>query len=89
LGLTIGITYLIGVVGAVVVGRARAGLSQIGRLSAATMALSLPWVLSQMASLVLWPVFLVVWLARGRPETPWESVETRRGVIQVRRRQDL
>jgi hypothetical protein len=90
MGITVGIIYFIGVFGAVVVGRSRAGLTQLGRLSAATVVLSLPWFLSQMASLLLWPVFLVVWLARGRPETPWEAVSSRRGgAIQVRRREGV
>ena len=88
--LAIGILYLIGVLGALIVGRSRAGLTQLGRLSAATVILSLPWFLSQMASLLFWPVFLVVWLARGRPETPWEAVSSRRGgAIQVRRREGV
>jgi hypothetical protein len=80
------IIYFIGVFGAVLVGRARVGLSQLGRLSAATVFGSLPWAISQMVTLLLWPAALVLWLARGRPECPWEAAETRSGSIRVRRR---
>jgi hypothetical protein len=78
--------YIIGVLGSVMVGRARLGISQRGRLDGATMMNSIPWVAAQIASMFLWPVFLVVWLAKGRPETPWEAVTTQRGHLKVRRR---
>jgi len=82
-----GAIYLVGIIGAVVVGRARVGLSQRGRLSGATMMRSVPWFVTQMASMILWPIFLIVWLAKGRPESPWEAVTAGRdGSLTVRRR---
>ena len=77
------IGYLVGVIGTVVVGRARAGLTQRGRLSAATIALSIPWFLTQIATMFVWPVVLVVWLARGRPRSRWASTTGRNGTVRV------
>jgi hypothetical protein len=67
------VVYIIGFIAAAGVGRSRAGISQRGRLSADLVFGNLPWSLVQMASMVTWPVFLCVWLARGRPKSPWES----------------
>jgi len=71
------------VVGAVVIGRSRAGLTQKGRLSVSTMSRSPQWVVHQFASMLFWPVVLAVWVIRGRPETPWRSEVTPRGVLRV------
>lgn len=87
MGMFFGIAYFVGFVGAVVVGRYRAGISQMGRLPTGLMLKSLPWVAHQVTSFALWPVFLGVWLARGRPESPWELVGPVNGSGQVRRRQ--
>jgi hypothetical protein len=83
MGAVVGLIYLVGMVGAVAVARSRAGLSQRGRLSAATMASSPIWMGHQIAAMLLWPVFLTVWLTRGRPESPWRTTQTRRGAIRV------
>jgi len=82
----IAIMYLVGILASVAVGRSRAGLSQRGRLSMGTIFGSLPWFLTQMASMFVWPIFLCVWLARGRPASPWKSTTTGDGSIRVRRR---
>ena len=82
----ISIIYLVGFIAAGVVSRSRVGMGQRGRLSAGTIIGSLPWFLTQMASMIAWPVFLCVWLARGRPASPWKSITTGDGSIRVRRR---
>jgi len=78
------ITYLVGVLGAIIVGRSRAGLSQ-GRLSPATVLGSLPWFMTQIFTLLFWPVTLIAWLVRGRPASPWQAVDARDGSVRVRR----
>jgi hypothetical protein len=89
MGAAFGIAYLIGMLVSAGVGRSRAGISQIGTLSLETVFGSLSWTLTQMASIILWPVFLCVWLVRGRPESPWKSVRTGGGSIRIRRRTTL
>ena len=86
MGIAITIAYLVGCIAAAGVGRSRANISQGGRLSAATIFGSLPWFGTQMATMAVWPIFLCVWLARGRPPSPWKSTRTRNGTIVVRRR---
>ena len=81
----VAIIYLVGIIASVVVGRSRAGLSQWA-LSIDTVFGSLPWFLTQMVSMLAWPVFLCVWLARGRPRSPWKAITTGDGSIRVRRR---
>lgn len=83
MGLVLGLIYFVGLFGSLVVGRSRAGLTQLGRLNLATIFTSLEWFVHQLASLFLWPIFLVVWLARGRPESPWRSETTARGTLRV------
>jgi hypothetical protein len=51
-----------------------------------TIITSMPWFLTQMAMVAFWPIFLCVWLARGRPASPWKSVTTADGSVRVRRR---
>lgn len=80
------IVYLLGVVGAAGVGRHRAGISQRGRLTADLIFRSLRWFGTQMLTMFLWPIFLVVWLVRGRPESPWEMVSGPHGSFRVHRR---
>jgi hypothetical protein len=82
----IALAYLVGIITSVVVGRSRTGLSQRGRLSMETIFGSLPWFLTQMVSMFAWPVFLCVWLVRGRPASPWKAITTGDGSIRVRRR---
>jgi hypothetical protein len=79
------VMYLAGAVGAVMVGRARAEISQIGRLRLMTAVLSPVWFARQMASVLLWPLFLVVWLIQGRPGPEWIA-DGSQGVLRVRRR---
>jgi hypothetical protein len=89
MGLVLGTIYVIGLLAVVVVSRARVGLTQLGRMSGATVLGSLPWFVTQIAAMLFWPIFLGVWLARGRPETPWEVVTApRSGSLRVRRRTD-
>jgi hypothetical protein len=88
MGVAIAISYLVGMLTSVGVGRSRAGISQRGRLSALTILGSLPWFLAQMASMFVWPIFLCVWLARGRPQSPWKAFDTIDGTVLVRRRKD-
>jgi len=86
MGIVIAIIYLIGVFASIVVGRSRVGISQMGRLSATTVVTSMPWFLTQMATMIVWPVFLATWIVRGRPRTPWKAVTSQGGSIRVRRR---
>ena len=86
MGLAIAIVYIVGWLATAAVGRSRANISQWGRLSAATIFGSLPWFGTQMATMFAWPVVLCVWLARGRPPSPWKSTTTRNGTIVIRRR---
>ncbi|WP_410597364.1 hypothetical protein [Amycolatopsis sp. lyj-23] len=88
MGTAFALSYLVGMFASVIVGRSRAGISQRGRLSLFTIFGSLPWFLTQMASMVVWPAFLGVWLARGRPESPWQALTTGGGSLLVRRRTD-
>jgi hypothetical protein len=82
----IAVVYLVGWISAAGVARSRAGLGQRGRLTPGLILGSLPWFLMQMATMIAWPAFLVVWLARGRPESPWKSITTADGSIRVRRK---
>lgn len=86
MGLALTAIYLIGMLTSVGVGRSRAGISQGGKLSMLTVLGSMPWFLNQMASLVFWPAFLGVWLARGRPKTPWRAITTGNGTVLIQRR---
>lgn len=86
MGAVIALIYLIGIIGSVVVGRSRAGITQSGRLSMETILRSLPWFLTQMAAMAVWPVFLVVWIARGRPASPWKCTPLADGTLTIRRR---
>lgn len=86
MGAVFGITYFIGMIASVGVGRSRAGISQRGRLSLLTILRSLPWFASQMASMFVWPAFLGMWLARGRPESPWRAMNTGDGTVIIRRK---
>jgi hypothetical protein len=85
MGTVFAVLYLVGVGGAVVVGRARAEISQIGRLRLMAAILSPAWFGLQMATMLLWPLFLVAWLAQGRPGPKWIADDTQ-GVLRVRRR---
>ncbi|MEU4252936.1 hypothetical protein AB0F15_36600 [Amycolatopsis sp. NPDC026612] len=88
MGTAFALGYLVGMLATVGVGRSRAGISQRGRLSLFTIFGSLPWFLTQMASMFAWPAVLGVWLARGRPGSPWQAVTTGGGGVLVRRRND-
>lgn len=82
MGTALAIIYFTGVIAAAVVGRSRAGVS---RLSVGTIFGSLPWVGTQVVAMAAWPLFLCVWLARGRPPTPWKSTTTRTGSVRIQR----
>jgi len=88
MGIVFSICYLAGMITSVGVGRHRAGISQWGRLSASTIVRSMPWFLSQMASMIVWPAFLVAWLVRGRPKPPWRAVTAGDGTVLIRRKQE-
>jgi hypothetical protein len=88
MGIVIALIYIVGIVAAVGVGRHRIGMSQLGMLPAKTVFLSLPWFLNSMVLMMFWPVALIVWLARGKQETPWELREARDGTLIVKRRTD-
>lgn len=87
MGATFGITYFIGMLVSAGVGRSRAGISQRGRLSLLTILMSLPWFLLQMATMFVWPIVLGVWLARGKPKSPWRAMNTGDGTVIIRRRE--
>jgi hypothetical protein len=86
MGLALALGYLAGMLVSAGVGRSRVGVSQRGRLSLFTILGSLPWFLTQMVSMFAWPAFLCVWLARGRPESPWRAMTTGDGTVLIRRR---
>jgi hypothetical protein len=87
MGVVIGLVWIVGIFVAVGVGRARIGMSQWGRLGLETVMRSLPWFLTSLVIMMFWPIALIVWLARGRAETPWELEETpRNGTLVVKRR---
>lgn len=83
MSIVIALIYIAGWFGSVMVGRSRAGLTQIGRLSLATMLSSFEWFMHQIASMLLWPIFLAVWLIRGRPDSPWHSEVSPNGTLRV------
>lgn len=85
MGAVIALIYLIGWFGSVMVGRSRAGLTQRGRLSLTTMVTSFEWTAHQIGSMLFWPVFLAVWLIRGRPESPWQCEISPSGTLRVLR----
>jgi ABC-type dipeptide/oligopeptide/nickel transport system permease component len=86
MGVVIGLTWLIGMVVTVCVGRARIGMSQWGIVPLETVIRSLPWFVTSMVVIAFWPVALVIWLVRGRPSTPWELTTTRDNTLIVKRR---
>ncbi len=86
MGTALSLLYLVGFLAAIAVGRSRAGLTQSGRVSLGTMVTSPEWFAHQMASMFLWPAFVVTWLARGRPASPWQTSTSSRGQLRVRRR---
>jgi hypothetical protein len=86
MGLALTLGYLAGMLASAGVGRSRAGVSQRGRLSLFTILGSLPWFLAQVVSMFAWPVFLCVWLIRGRPASPWRALTTGDGTVLIRRR---
>ena len=83
MAVVIGLIYVAGWLGAVMVGRSRAGLTQMGRLSLATVLSSFEWFSLQVASGIFWPAFLAVWLIRGRPESPWQCETSPGGTLRV------
>jgi len=85
MGTAVAIVYLVGCLAAAGVGRYRSGLSQRGRLPAGTVLTSLPWFLSQVGSMLAWPVVLGVWIARGRPDSPWKATTNPDGHLRIRR----
>ncbi|GHH56017.1 hypothetical protein [Lentzea cavernae] len=89
MGAAFGITYFIGMLVSAGVGRSRAGISQRGSLSLLTILMSLPWFLTQMATMFVWPIVLGVWLARGKPKSPWRAMNTGDGTVIIRRTESL
>ncbi|MEU6151489.1 hypothetical protein ABZ816_15975 [Actinosynnema sp. NPDC047251] len=81
-----GITYIIGMITTAGIARSRAGLGQGGRLSFLTILGSSRWFLTQMVSMFTWPLFLCVWLVRGRPKSPWKVTTTSAGTMLIRHR---
>ncbi|GAA0478704.1 hypothetical protein Ade02nite_40740 [Paractinoplanes deccanensis] len=64
----LGIAYFIGIFIAMVVTRHRAGVGQ-GRIKVfGRDGFGLGWVLGNAFACLFWPVTLVIWLSRGRPE---------------------
>jgi K+-sensing histidine kinase KdpD len=83
MGVTLVLIYIAGVLVSICVGRARAGLPIMSILSFSTLFTSPQWSLHQIGSIWLWPVFLIVWLVRGRPESPWQATMSPRGTLRV------
>lgn len=65
------LVYLGGMIISIPVQRHRAEVPQIGRLGMATM-FSSTWFMVSIAKAFVWPIVLAVWLAQGRPESPWQ-----------------
>lgn len=80
------IVYIGGWLGTVMVDRYRVGVTQFGRVPLATMLTSLPWFVTTLGKMLVWPIVLVVWLVGGRPASPWEATTSSNGVLTVRRR---
>jgi hypothetical protein len=85
MGAAMAIVYVVGVLGSLMIQRQRAGLTQMGRIPMGTLFMSLPWLLTSVSKMVGWPIVLGVWIAQGRPESPWESTHSGSGTLQVRR----
>ena len=47
-------------------------------------AMNLQWHTVSFGKALVWPVILALWLARGRPESPWTVVGKKHGVPLVR-----
>lgn len=47
-------------------------------------AMNLQWHTVSYGKALVWPVVLALWLARGRPESPWTVVGNKHGVPLVR-----
>jgi hypothetical protein len=87
MGLVIGLIWIIGLIVTICVQRVRIGMTLMGTLSARTVFGSLPWFLICTVSAMFWPVALIVWIAQGRKETPWELVSSPRdNALLVKRR---
>jgi hypothetical protein len=67
LGIVI-ISYWVGVFIAVIVIRARAGVGQRRIRVIGPQGFGLGWTTMSALAVGLWPIALIVWLARGRPE---------------------
>lgn len=64
----VAVVYFVGFLIAMTVLRHRAGLGQ-GRLQIlGREGVGLDWFVPHVAAVMFWPITLVVWLARGRPE---------------------
>lgn len=85
MAILLALVYLGGWLGTVVVDRYRIGLTQRGTVSLETAVTSLPWAVTTIGKMLVWPLVLVVWLARGRPASPWKVSHTRSGGLRVRR----
>lgn len=65
---TIAVVYFVGFVVAMAVLRHRAGVGQ-GRIKIfGSDGFGLDWFVPHVVAVMFWPVTLVIWLARGRPE---------------------
>lgn len=62
------ISYWVGVFVAVVVIRARAGVGQRRIRVFGRGGFGLAWTATSAIAVAFWPITLIVWLARGRPE---------------------
>jgi hypothetical protein len=67
-GLFLGLTYWIGLFAGMVAIRHRAGVGQ-GRIQIlGREGFGLTWFCQTLVALLFWPVTLIIWLVRGRPE---------------------
>lgn len=64
----LGAVYIVGWFIAMVVTRSRAGVGQ-GRIQVSgSQGFGLTWVMMNAMATLFWPITLIVWLTRGRPE---------------------
>lgn len=69
MGAFIGWTWLIGIVVAVVVTRARSGIGNWGRIHVfGEGGVGIEWFAGTLMAVAFWPATLAIWLVRGRPE---------------------
>ncbi|GAA3455732.1 hypothetical protein [Dactylosporangium matsuzakiense] len=74
LGTFLGCTNLIGILGSGLVYLNRARFGDTGLNWREFLLPNLPWMLMTLGKMLVWRAVLIVWLARGMPQSPWRAV---------------